>query len=118
MRASLCACCYHIRTIKAEPNLNSGEYIITFGQMFVTFVITFICCNIGEMTSNQFDLFDEQLYQCNWYLLSNEMQRMLIIFMPITQQPSIIRGFGNVEVRQETFKMVNSLVILNRKFVI
>lgn len=74
--------------------------------MFVGFVGTFTCCNFGEMTSYQFEMFDEQLYQSNWYLFSNEMQRMLIVFMSFTVQPAILHGYGNVEATRATFKQV------------
>lgn len=92
--------------IKSEPDLNSVEYITTFGQMMTAFVLMYAFCDFGEQMTNQFETFDEQLYQRKWYLFPIEMQHMLVTFMSITQQPAIIHGFGNTEVSRDTFKKV------------
>ena len=73
----------------------------------VTFVLIFACYDSGELMTNQFEIFDKQLCECNWYLFSIEMQRILVIFITITKQPTIIRCYGNIEITRETFKKVS-----------
>lgn len=72
--------------------------------MIWTFALIFFLCECGELVLSQFDAFNNQLYQCNWYLFSMEMQRMLVIFMINTQQPPTIHGFANT---RDAFKGVN-----------
>lgn len=68
-----------------------------------------MCCEFADMVANQFDEFDSELCQCKWYLLPIETQRMLLIFMSITQEPAIFYGYGQIEGSRETFKTVNSI---------
>lgn len=56
--------------------------------------------------SEQFDLLDDALCDCDWYLFPMKMQQMFIIVMAGTQQPTIVQGFGNVLCTRETFKKV------------
>lgn len=51
-------------------------------------------------------MFKDVLDQCDWYLFPIEMQRMLIIVMSNTQQPTIIHAFGNAQCSREAFKKV------------
>lgn len=64
-------------------------------------------CEFGEIVSNQFNVFDGTLCQCNWYAFPIEMQRLLVTFMTSTQRPAIIRGYANTEFTRDAFKSVN-----------
>lgn len=92
--------------LKMEADLNPAECIPEFCQFLAAFVFIFICCNIGEMMTNQFKIFDEQLYQCNWYSFSIGMQKIFAIFMSFSRQPAVVHGFGNIEMTRITFKEV------------
>lgn len=61
---------------------------------------------MGEMVCHQFNAFNEQLCQTDWYAFPIEVQRMLVIFMLDTEQPALIRGFGNIKCTREAFKNV------------
>lgn len=55
---------------------------------------------------DKFDKFNEALRDTNWYLFSNEMQRMVLLFMTFVQQPTSIHGYGDAVCRLESFKKV------------
>lgn len=57
---------------------------------------------VGE----QFNLLDDALCECDWYLFPMEMQQIFITVMAGTQQPTIVQGFGNVLCTRETFSKV------------
>lgn len=58
------------------------------------------------MLSYQFRMFNEELWQRDWYLFPIELQRMLVIFMLDTEQSMIIRGYGNIKCTRDAFKGV------------
>lgn len=71
-----------------------------------SFVAIFFFCEIGEMVSSQFIVFDEKLYQCDWHSFPIEMQRMFVLMLSSTQQIPIIQGFGNTKCTRDAFKTV------------
>lgn len=79
---------------------------MTFIEMFWTFAFVLIFCELGDMVSSQFVVFNDSLERLNWYLFPIEMQKMMIIVMAKTQQPALLRGFGNIVCTRETFKKV------------
>lgn len=85
-----------------------GEIIFQLVGIFWSFVIIFLVCECGQIVSIEFELFSDALYQCNWYFLSNELQRILISFMVIAQHPTYMQGYGNIECTRESFKNVFS----------
>lgn len=89
-----------------QPNLNPFELVIPSMIIVWTFGIISFHCEFGEFVMNQFGKFNDQLCQCNWYLLPIEIQRILVIAMLNTQQPVIIRGIANAMCTREVFKKV------------
>lgn len=86
-----------------DPIVLLGLTIVTIG----IFGGIFMCCELPQILTIQYDNFDNQLCQCKWYLLPIEVRRMLLIFMSSTQQPAIFYGYADIECSRETFKMVN-----------
>lgn len=68
-------------------------------------------CMFGENVTMRFDRLDDNLYQCNWYLLPIGMQRMLITVMANTQRTAAIIGYGNFECTRERLQIVNRISI-------
>lgn len=83
------------------------EPLNTLTVVFYAFGSIFIFCENGELVNKGFNEFNDELCQCNWYLLPIEMQRNVVIFIENTQQPAIIRGFANTVCRREAFKKVH-----------
>lgn len=80
--------------------------LCAFAEMFWSFAFLFFFCEFGEMVTNQFDQFDDELPQCNWYRFSMEMQQLYLMFIINTQTPTNIRGFGNLLCTRAVFKTV------------
>lgn len=76
--------------------------------MIVALVLVFLVCELGEMVTSQYESLNDELHQCDWYLFPVGMQRMLVIFMSYTQQPVLIRGYGNVRCVRVSFKNVRN----------
>lgn len=62
--------------------------------------------------SNQFDIYGDELYHCDWYLFSIKFQRMLLMILTNSQQPVVIRGYGNIECTRDTFKKVKKGILI------
>lgn len=65
-----------------------------------------ICENCADVT-DRFEMINNTLCQCNWYLFSNEMQKMLVIVAINTQEPTMIHGYFKTPCTRESFKKVN-----------
>ena len=61
---------------------------------------------MGEMVTNQFDEFEEELSQCNWYMFSMKLQRIYMIVLVNAEQPTTVHGFGNIVCARESMKKV------------
>lgn len=75
-------------------------------MVFYSNALILCICECGEMITNQFNMFRNELDQTSWYLYPIEMQRMLVIVMANAQQPTIISGFGNAVCVRDSFKKV------------
>lgn len=96
-------------SVKSDRNSLLIELCRTILMVFWTFVCLFVVCEIGEMLMAKFEMFNAELCQCNWYLYSIKMQRMLMIFISNTQQPTIIQTIGNRLCARITFTSVKFL---------
>lgn len=74
--------------------------------IFWSFVILFIFCECSQHVTNKFDTFNDELSQCDWYLFTNAMQRMLLIVLVNAQQSIFIHGYGDIQCTRDTFKNV------------
>lgn len=74
--------------------------------IFWSFALVFLFCNVGESVTTQFNSIHRTIYECDWYLYPNNLQRILPTIMVSTQKPVILRSFGNVDCTREAFKSV------------
>lgn len=92
---------------KSDHDANSIELVKIVSQLFWSIVFIFLICeNCGQVTL-KFEMINDTLCQCNWYLFSNEMQKMLVIVMINAQEPTMIHGFFETPCTRESFKKVN-----------
>lgn len=80
----------------------------------VSLTILSTVTELSQVITNQFEMFNNELDQCAWYAFhSMKMQQILMIVMANAQQPTFIRGFGNIPCTRETFKKVilSSLIV-------
>lgn len=80
--------------------------IPSFICMISSIAAIFIVCEFGHQLTMQFNKFDEELFQCNWYLFHIELQQMLVTVMANTQQLAYMQGFGNIQCTRNSFKEV------------
>lgn len=80
--------------------------VVPIFLVFWAFTFIFLYCELGKAVTDEFINFDEDLCQCKWYLLSADIQRMMIIFMNDSQQPVLLHGFGNFTCTRDSFKNV------------
>lgn len=61
--------------------------------------------------TNQFGLFGAEIGRCNlyWHSIPIEMQRMYLIFLSNTQNPTKMSSYGNIVCERETSKKVVSI---------
>lgn len=81
----------------------------TLGGLTWVFLSCFLCCNFGERVTHQFNLFDEKLRCCDWYLFPIKIQRLILITMSADQHPCIIHGYANTVCTRDAFKRVNAM---------
>lgn len=88
--------------------MNVMEWQQTFLWILLTGLLIFFLFELGEMVTNQYEMLNAELYQCDWHSFPLEMQRMFVTFMTCTQQPVFIHGYGNTltQCTRETLKKV------------
>lgn len=96
----------------AEINSNPMAMMEILCLMLWSFAILFLSCELGEMVSTQFDMFEMELRQCDWLYYPIELRRMLVIFMLNAQMPTIIRGFAITSCTRECFMEVQWCYLL------
>lgn len=98
----------HSFLLRKQSNgaLNPFEIIHPLILVFWAFTMVLIFCELGELVSSQYDQFYEKLCKCDWFLVSVEMQRVLMIVMTNSQQPIFIRGYANIVCIRNTLKTV------------
>lgn len=90
------------------PTVNVLKLVQALSGVLGSLVLIFFLCELGNMVTNQYELLNDEMYQCDWYSFSIEMQQMFVTFMSFTQQPVLIHGYGNTltQCRRDTFKKV------------
>lgn len=88
-------------------------YRIGFSVIW-SFALIYFLTELGEIVATQFSLFHVEFSECKWYLLSIEMQQMLVIVLADGQRPMYIRGYGDISCRRITFKKVIFLTVFFR----
>lgn len=66
--------------------------------------------------TTEFEMFEDELIQCEWYLMPIEMQRMYIMFLANTQNPIEISSYGGLVCSRETLKKVFTIEFLDGAF--
>ena len=95
-----------------DPNANPIDFITvvqSVSMVFWSFSFVLFFCESGEMVTNQFNQFHEELCQFDWYLYPSEIQQLYLTFIMYTHRPAVIYGYGNILCTRDVFKMVMSL---------
>lgn len=74
--------------------------------IFYSFFVIAVFCNCGEMVTNAFESFDEELRRCKWYLFPTDLKYMLVVAIANAQRPTTIRGYGDIQCTRNAFRKV------------
>lgn len=93
-------------TLKWADNSNFFELFAAI--MFLNVVVSglYLICEPGARTTTEFEMFEEELRKCEWYLLPIEMQRMYTILLSDTQNPIQMCSYGGIVCNRDTLKRV------------
>lgn len=80
--------------------------IVPIVQLFVSFAMVFVSCELSQHLTDEFDGIDEIFDQSDWYLFPFKIQQLLPTIMLNTQQPVYIKCFGGIPCNRQTFKKV------------
>lgn len=86
--------------------INLVELIIPIVELFVSFVLVLVSCELAGRLTNEFNGINDLLNQFNWYLFPLDVQNLLPIIMANTQQSVYLECFGRIPCDRETFKKV------------
>lgn len=71
-------------------------------------------CDFGERVTNHFDELNNAIYECEWYTFAIKFQNFLPMILMCTQEPMVLKGFGNVPCTREAFKKVRLEFLFNK----
>lgn len=94
----------------AEISSNSMALMEILCLLVWSFGIFVYYCDVGQMVTTQFDLFEIELRQCDWHLYPLQLKQMLVTFMVNSQNKTIIRGFARSMCTRESLMEVNKIV--------
>lgn len=96
--------------IKSKSTIDFTELVAPIDAILGSLLLVFLLCEFGGNVTKQYELFDDELWKCDWYLFPIELERKYVIFMSYTQQPAMIRGYGNVRCVRDSFKNVMTCI--------
>lgn len=67
----------------------------------------FLYCYYGKCANEYSAAFADILYESNWILLSNDLQKTFILMIAHAQKPLSYHGFNIIDLNLETFRKVN-----------
>lgn len=103
----------------ADDTENALDVMKICFSLFVCCSFLALFCEFGEMITEQFEMFNDELSQCKWYLFSTDVQQMFVILMAFAQKPMNICGCGKIKCTRESFKKVKQNVsIFERNFMV
>lgn len=83
------------------------EFVETFPVDVLCFFLIAAFAEFGQMLTNEFENFNNELNRSDWYQFPIEIQKMLIIILPNTQQSMTI--YGIISCTRESVKKVKFL---------
>lgn len=82
---------------------DSSSFEIVFLLFSLTWAYIMILCEPAIRLTNQFEMFEEELGQCDWYSLSIELQGIYMIFLSDAQS-QLHRQFGSFRISKSILK--------------
>lgn len=86
--------------------LDYGAIYLCLFEILYVFGIVFVICEIGNKITNEFDTIDDTFYKLDWNAYPEEIKRMMLVILQVTQQPVELFAYGNYPCSRDTFKRV------------
>lgn len=112
--STVCCSLLALQFALAEILSNPFQLMEILFMLLWSFGLLGFFCEFGEMVTNQFELFDVELWQCDWYFFPMKLQRMLVLIMTNTQKTTQIQGYANTLCSRSAFKEVKNWIRLCR----
>lgn len=90
-----------------SPNYDMIIMCVIEGLYVFGFILIF--CEVGNQLADEFDTINGAVYKLNWKTYPNEIQRLMVIVLQVTQQPVQLAAYGNYPCSRETFKKAISI---------
>lgn len=71
--------------------------------------MVFTICALGQKLSQNFEDIADLVEQYDWYLFTEEINRILLTIITILQRSIAIECFGSLEAGHEAYKKVSSI---------
>lgn len=94
-----------IFTLQLQNNFTALAY--RFFELFISFALLFLCCELADQISSEFEGFHGRVDAMNWYLLPLKVQKLLPLIMQYSQQPVEYECLGCLISNRDTFKKVS-----------
>lgn len=98
---------YFFLNFQTLNEFNLIMLVVLFVNVSYAFGLIFIVCELCQKITDGFNKMNETLNQFNWQSYPIEVQRLLPIFIIITQQPMDFKVFGSIACCRESFKNVS-----------
>lgn len=97
---------YFFYAPEKSSDSNPAELLNAIMMVVWVFTTIFFVCELGEDVTHYFNVFDEELCNCDWYLFSLTMKRIYLIVLTGAEQPAVIQGYGSTVCTRAAFKTV------------
>lgn len=91
---------------KWAEHSNLMDIIIIAYLIILIISLLFVFCEGGHFCTATFENIEDDVVQCDWYLLPIKLQRMYMVFLASTQNPNEISTFFSITSGRETSKKV------------
>lgn len=81
--------------------------VVLFFEAIYAFSFVFVVCELCQRLTDGFNGVSKMFHAIDWLSFPMEIQRLLPIFIAISQQPIEIKVFGSITNSRETFKRVS-----------
>lgn len=92
--------------LKWSDDSNLFKIALLFSVLIWMLIFISLICEPGARFTIQFEMVEDKLSECDWYLLPIEMQQMYIIFLSNIQNSLKMLSYADITCERETLKKV------------
>lgn len=92
---------------QSQQDSRPVEMIFTLIMICTSLGPIFFYCELGEIIGRKCNMFDQELYECEWHAFPIELQKLMLTFMSNTQRGCVFQGCVNTVCTRDSFKSVD-----------